>query len=718
MNILSYMVNAFYVFLVVVMIAATEILVIMFGSILLTAVIDTYLFPTLTEEWATTIAMFASAFMVGMLTPYFARGKWPYSHLLTFIALTSAFYLYAEVESLEYLFVFMIACSIATGLWMGSVVIQRHIRMPEQGGSFGPVMATDEAEMLPFNAVRRIRCLLVGTAIFSVVVFICLYALDADQSLRDAIQTGYSVIMLSLCAILLPYLPVILLTYTSSTYCGGRHATLFQGGRVFLYITVPFVVLIIIAALVFGTEGSHPEFFMLYGLLNLLQWVIVLSILYQYDMAASLAVYTRIKKYIGRKTAPENTTSNQLLNESGLHDKKLTTKGSAFIKNMSLMTFGAFAVATLVYWYMAYEDPTDRFIRAAAEGQNNTVVTLLNNGVDVNAKQSSPKKHRGWTALMWAASNGHPKTIDTLLRNGASVDARNWFNSTPLMAAAQQGNIESVEILIKAGANVNAQENDGDAAITHASRAGNTDAIKLLLEAGAYVNVKSSTSFTPLMAASGQGRYDAVKHLLANYADSNAQEDDGWTALMLTAKYGHEDIVYALLENGADVDAKRNDGWTALFLAARYAQKDVVIALLANGADVDVRNKNGWTALIPAAGEGHEDIVKTLLDSGADADTQDVYGSTALFYAALNDHANVTKVLLSAGADVNLGNKNGVTALILAAEEGKIEIVELLLSAGADIKLKNSEGRTALISAQKNNHNDIVYLLEQEEANE
>ena len=87
--IILYMAHAFYVILAIIVIAHIELIAILFGGPLLAHVVDTYLLPTLVEEWVSAIAFFTSALVVGMLVPYFSKNKWPYSHLLTIVLLVS-----------------------------------------------------------------------------------------------------------------------------------------------------------------------------------------------------------------------------------------------------------------------------------------------------------------------------------------------------------------------------------------------------------------------------------------------------------------------------------------------------------------------------------------------------------------------------------------------------------------------------------------------------
>src|SRR4030095_4604745 len=61
-------------------------------------------------------------------------------------------------------------------------------------------------------------------------------------------------------------------------------------------------------------------------------------------------------------------------------------------------------------------------MRAAPNGQSETVKALLLGGADVNAQN-----HEGRTALMFAIVNLHTSTVQTLLDFGADVNIQAYF---------------------------------------------------------------------------------------------------------------------------------------------------------------------------------------------------------------------------------------------------------------------------------------------------
>ena len=89
---------------------------------------------------------------------------------------------------------------------------------------------------------------------------------------------------------------------------------------------------------------------------------------------------------------------------------------------------------------------------ASKNGNLQIVEILLQNGADVNAKQSNGK-----TALIWATENGWNEIVKILLQYNASVNEKVAIsNETALYFAVYKCSSEIVELLIEKKAEVNA----------------------------------------------------------------------------------------------------------------------------------------------------------------------------------------------------------------------------------------------------------------------
>ncbi len=119
-------------------------------------------------------------------------------------------------------------------------------------------------------------------------------------------------------------------------------------------------------------------------------------------------------------------------------------------------------------------------IIAADDGNVGEVVSLVNRGADVNAKNKY-----GNTVLICAAEKGHIDVIKLLIAFGANLNAEGNKGCTALMEAASRCRIEVVKLLISFGANVNARQDNGKTALSIAFSHGHTEVIKLLKASGA-----------------------------------------------------------------------------------------------------------------------------------------------------------------------------------------------------------------------------------------
>ena len=95
--------------------------------------------------------------------------------------------------------------------------------------------------------------------------------------------------------------------------------------------------------------------------------------------------------------------------------------------------------------------------RAAAQGRNETVAFLLDQGVDVNSRLWN-----GRTPLSTAASGGMKETAELLLARGARTDIADELGRTALHEAAVVGRVDIIEALLARGAALNALDNDGN----------------------------------------------------------------------------------------------------------------------------------------------------------------------------------------------------------------------------------------------------------------
>lgn len=380
-----------------------------------------------------------------------------------------------------------------------------------------------------------------------------------------------------------------------------------------------------------------------------------------------------------------------------------------------------------------------RLLQAVSRGQLQQVRALLDQGADINVKESKS----GQTPLISASFKQRKKLVQLLLDKGADVHARDINGETALMAAAEKGNTSIVKMLLENGADINAGDKWKETALIITLRKHKLAAAKLLIDKGADIRVKDNFyQRTPLIWASNLGDIELVKLLLEKGAQVNAEDIEKKTALVHAAHNGHQQIRELLLKYGADpvylkIFTKKIENneevevanieihWTlqqtkdpkTRNLLAAVALGDV--NKVNNLLNKEIINKkiyslNDGTVLSWAAYCNQPRLVKWLIERGANVDPRSDHNLTPLIEAAHLGHLEVVKILVQNGADINAATKKGWTALMWSGERGHVEVVRFLLQSGADKSLKNHRGKTALGIAEAKGQKEVVKILKEE----
>jgi ankyrin repeat protein len=285
-----------------------------------------------------------------------------------------------------------------------------------------------------------------------------------------------------------------------------------------------------------------------------------------------------------------------------IHRKKKTNPNQE-TRIMSIQRAGFFGLieVTAVIWLILALAPVaeannknSELIAASHQGRLEEVKRLLDEGVDVNAKEKG-----GQTALVMAAMNGHTNTVKLLLGKGADINA-GWpeiFDpdlpgGTALMHAAKNGHIEVVRLLVDNGADINANFL-GSTALKYSAMNGHVEVVKFLLDKGA--EVAAGRGRTALTEAALHGRLEVVRMLLDKGADINGKDGAVWTPLIGASYGGHLEVAKLLVERGADINAMKDwEALTAMAEAERRGHYDIVQFLKAHGAkELSFKNLKG-----------------------------------------------------------------------------------------------------------------------------
>jgi ankyrin repeat protein len=177
----------------------------------------------------------------------------------------------------------------------------------------------------------------------------------------------------------------------------------------------------------------------------------------------------------------------------------------------------------------AHGDASSELVNAAAEGQTENLIAIINGGADIQSDGGIALISAAFSALqLHEESKSNASQIEVvriLVDAGADVDEQFDNGITALMLMSILRQTETVRVLLEAGADVNATNNaDGGTALIFAVYGGSTDTVSLLIESGADLNA----------------------------TDAGTGDDDGRTALSYAEEKDHAEITEVLKRAGAE----------------------------------------------------------------------------------------------------------------------------------------------------------------------
>jgi ankyrin repeat protein len=152
----------------------------------------------------------------------------------------------------------------------------------------------------------------------------------------------------------------------------------------------------------------------------------------------------------------------------------------------------------------------EKLIEAAATGQTEAVLRLLELGADIHAD--------GDAALRSACLAGHFETVKLLLGEGADGRARDKDSPSdaPLHIAASGGHTRIVELLLeKPSVALHSWNREGPAAaLRNASRGGHCETVTLLLSKGAFVYSPHPHGLGCVLCAAAENGHNSILEIL------------------------------------------------------------------------------------------------------------------------------------------------------------------------------------------------------------
>lgn len=186
----------------------------------------------------------------------------------------------------------------------------------------------------------------------------------------------------------------------------------------------------------------------------------------------------------------------------------------------------------------AKQELNDQFWEAVRKGDAATVTTLLDKGVDVNAKF-----RYGQTALFKAAERGHTEIVKLLLARGADVTVKDTFyGATAMTWALSNKHIGAVSALLEKDAS------SVNEVLMTGTREGNSELVKAALDRG---GAKPETLSAALASALNDKDKAGIAEMLKKAGATPPLELDAATLQSYTGKYKGEqgpDIVFSLKE--------------------------------------------------------------------------------------------------------------------------------------------------------------------------
>lgn len=251
----------------------------------------------------------------------------------------------------------------------------------------------------------------------------------------------------------------------------------------------------------------------------------------------------------------------------------------------------------------------DRTILALAAACNyiDVMEAVVGAGADINKTNADDL---GYTPLIEAAREGHLEAVKWLLDNGADIEGKDSREGGALLHAAIGAHKEVLEYLLAKGADVNAMDNNGRTAAHYLCQ--------FAMQWGsAKITQTVNGVTTELENPQFKKHTEIFKILLDNMKEVNLFSSYGYTPLHHAAETNNVTFINMLLDHGAEVNIINPKDYTSLHAACDAGNLEAAQALVARHAFINIEDKDGFSPLLGAVVSGNVSLVKFLVEKGA-----------------------------------------------------------------------------------------------------
>jgi len=302
-------------------------------------------------------------------------------------------------------------------------------------------------------------------------------------------------------------------------------------------------------------------------------------------------------------------TKNEMMGaityETAIGEKKLSngfwSLSSFEVKNKDILKLTNFQGT--MKWYIQKEKPNNlkqekEFRNAVYKNDISKLQSILEHSTTINMNEM----------FLLAMEVSNLETVKFLLNNGADINYKNSFGNALSRAASNDSNLKKIQYILNSNSSLNQGLGDNSPIYTSAQ----TRQIKLInfwLEHGININLQKSNGRTPIFDVCRNRKniyagitYDdtlkLLKFMVSKGANPNHIDKRGVTTLHLISEEGDLEQLKYIHSFFKDINIQDNFLQTPLHYAARNIQYDnkeriysVIQYLLSKGADKKIKDK-------------------------------------------------------------------------------------------------------------------------------